>query len=92
MMNAALYNACKKKGMQPKHVAEVGVYFPETSNVLGFIQDGVRSDLFEADPDCVVKIRDYFKQAENVRLFPYAVVDQPGPVTFYHRGASTFAE
>jgi FkbM family methyltransferase len=92
LMNEKLYKMCVKKGFRPEHVAEVGVYLPETSNILGFINDGVKTSLFEPDPVCIAKINEYFSGKENVKLYPYAITDHEGKVSLYQRGASSFLE
>jgi FkbM family methyltransferase len=89
-MSARLYLMCKKKGIAPKKVAEVGVYFPETSNVLPFIREGVPAMLVEADPMCVDKIRLYFAEQPGVDIYPYAIWEQNGQLALYRTNASTF--
>lgn len=91
-MNETLYRKVKRLHWQPQHVAEVGVYYPETSNVLLFIEDGCTTDLFEADPRCVAKIRERFGKYQKVRIYPYAIHHEPGSVRLYRTGASTFVE
>jgi FkbM family methyltransferase len=89
-MNDKLYQKVKKLGLDPEHVAEVGVYLPETSNILGFIKDGCRADLIEPDPLCVVRIEDMFKHFPNVRVHPFAVFDKRTTLDLYRTNASTF--
>lgn len=89
-MNNKLYNAVRKKGLNVNHVAEVGVYYPETSNILDFINDGIRSTLVEADPLCVKRIEAYFKGKSNVKICPFAVWDKNETVVLYRAKASTF--
>ena len=89
-MNEKLYNKVKKLNWRPNHVAEVGVYYPESSNVLGFIEDGCLTDLVEADPECVKQIRNRFEGYKNVRIHPFAVFDMPGEIELYRFKASTF--
>lgn len=90
-MNETLYLNCKKKGFTPRHVCEVGVYFPETSNILGFIKEGVRTTLVEPLPECIEAIKKYFSNAKNVTLLPYAVAESSGELELLKAGASTFA-
>ncbi len=87
-----LYDKCQQKGYQPQHVAEVGVYLPETSNIRAFIEEGLPATLVEADPVCVAKIRDAFADFPHVRLHPVAVNDAPGTIRLYKREASSFIE
>lgn len=89
-MSNQLYRLCKRKGLTPRKVAEVGVYFPETSNILGFIRDGIPAMLVEADPRCVEKIERYFAGYPGVEIFPYAVWDDSGRISLYRTNASTF--
>lgn len=89
-MNNRLYRKCLKKGFKPSHVAEVGVYHPETSNILGFINDGSRASLFEPNPGCVEKIKAYFQDYNNVEVFPFAITDYDGKASLYQVGASSF--
>jgi len=46
-MNTNLYRMTTEAGLTVEHVCEVGVYLPETSNVLNWIQEGVRTSLVE---------------------------------------------
>ena len=89
-MNERLYRKTRIWGFNFNHVAEVGVYLPASSNILGFIKDGIRADLFEPDPDCIEKMKDYFRDNSNVRIFPYAIYAESGPIRLYRDGASTF--
>jgi FkbM family methyltransferase len=90
-MNERLYRKTRILEYKFGHVAEVGVYLPESSNILGFIKDGVRADLYEPDPECIVKMKEYFKDNSNVRIFPYAIFAEKGSIRLYRDGASTFA-
>ena len=54
--NNELYEKCNSKDLFIKHVCEVGVYLPQTSNILNFILDGVKTTLVEPDPK---KCEDY---------------------------------
>lgn len=90
MNNTYLYQRCQRHRLPIEHAAEVGVYYPETSNVLGFIRDGVRTMLVEPDADCVARIRDYFQGYGNVSIMPYVMWDEPGRVSLYRTKASTF--
>lgn len=89
-LNDTLYQKCLKKGLRFNHVAEVGVWSPETSNILGFIQDGIRTTLVEPLPDKIESINQYFKNNKNVTLFPFAIYDREGELDLFSKGASTF--
>lgn len=90
-MNETLYNKCKEKGFSPKHVCEVGVYLPETSNILGFIKDGVRSTLVEPLPECITAINNAFGNLNNVSLHPVAVSGISGEIDLFLADSSSFA-
>jgi FkbM family methyltransferase len=89
-MNNRLFENCTKLGLDIPHAAEVGVYLPASSNILGFIEQGIRSTLVEADPITVSELRRYFQGNAHVTIVPYAMSDRKGTVTFYRRNASTF--
>jgi FkbM family methyltransferase len=84
-----LYRKLLNKNLVFKHVCEVGVYLPETSNIIDFIKAGVRATLVEADPVTADKIRLYFKN-DNIQLFPVAVFDRNGTIKLSKASASTF--
>jgi len=86
-----LYRRVTRKGFEPRHVAEVGVYLPETSNVYPFILADTRCTLVEPDPDTVSKIREHFAGRKNVLLHPVAVFDKHGTLELVKRGASTYS-
>lgn len=85
-----LYRRCKRKGYAPISVVEVGVYIPETSNVINFIEDGVKTLLVEADPKTVEKIETRFGSFRNVVCKQVAVFDYNGTVKLAQRASSTF--
>lgn len=84
-----IYRKLQKRNIQPTHVCEVGVYLPETSNIIDFINDGVRATLVEADPVTVEKIKSFFK-GKNITVHPYAVWDRNGTIKLSKANASTF--
>jgi FkbM family methyltransferase len=90
-MNDDLHRRCSSLGLAIAHAAEVGVYLPETSNVLGFAAAGVRTTLVEADPQTVEKIEAHFRGRHHVTVINRAVADRVGPLTLYRAGSSTFA-
>jgi FkbM family methyltransferase len=85
-----MYRKLRARKVSFQHVCEVGVYIPETSNILGFINDGVRATLVEADPDVAQKIRAKFA-TKNVQLHPVAVWDTNGTLKLSKAASSTFA-
>ncbi len=89
-MSDELYKKVKRKNVAVKHAAEIGVYYPETSNIYKFIEDGIRCTLVEPDPVSIERIKAYLVGKENVTLFPYAICDFNGIVDMYQCTASTF--
>lgn len=87
-----IYRKCQQKNFIPKHVAEVGVYLPEISNVIDFAKEGTRTTLVEAHPTYVTAIQAYFKDYPKVTLHPIAIYDTPGQLKIVTRGPSTYAE
>ena len=85
-----IYRKLKSRNIIPTHVCEVGVYLPETSNIIDFIADGVRATLVEADPVTVEKISSYFA-GRNVTIHACAVWDYNGILKLSKAAASTFA-
>lgn len=85
-----IYQKLRSKRVDIRHVCEIGVYMPETSNVIDFIKAGVRATLVEADPDTVAQIRSYFTGG-NVTVHPVAVWDSDGTLKFSKAASSTFA-
>ena len=84
-----IYKKLKSRNVEFKHVCEVGVYLPETSNIIDFIKDGIRTTLVEADAVTNEKIKIYFKDY-NIELFPFAIWDYNGTIKLSKAAASTF--
>jgi len=85
-----IYRKLNKKGFVPKHVAEVGVWNPETSNVFDYIEAGVRTTLVEPDPESIRRIEEKFGGKPNVTLHTVAAYDFEGTLELSQRDASTF--
>jgi FkbM family methyltransferase len=85
-----MYQKLRARNLTFKHVCEVGVYIPETSNILDFINNGVRATLVEADPEIAEKIRAAFA-TKNITLYPVAVWDTTGTLKLSKAASSTFA-
>ncbi len=85
-----IFRKLNRKGFSPRHVAEVGVYLPQTCNVYDYIIDDVRCTLVEPDADSVAAIREHFADRTNVTLHPVAVYDRTGELELVRRKASTF--
>jgi len=91
-MNAALYEFVTEASIPVAHACEVGVYLPDTSNVLGWINAGLRTTLVECDPLIVTVLRDRFSSHMHVRIDAVAVADEAGQLTLYRTAASTFGQ
>ena len=91
-MSERLHRKVMALGLAPRHVAEVGVYLPESSHVLDFIEAGCRADLVEPDPICLARLRERFGDNAGVTIHPVAIHERPGRLALYQRGASTFAK
>jgi len=89
-MNDTLFLRCKEKNIHTSHVCEVGVYLPETSNILGFIREGIRATLVEADPYINRKLNEYFSSFPQVRIVENAVYFENKLLEFCRAEASTF--
>lgn len=85
-----LYKKCKAKGFQPKHVCEVGVHLPPTSNIINFINEGIKTTLVEPDPKSIDAINTFFAKNTNIVLHPVAIFDYNGQLELAQRGPSTF--
>jgi FkbM family methyltransferase len=86
-----IYRKVKGKQIKLSHVCEVGVYKPETSNIIDFITtDRVRTTLVEPDPKSIEAIRQFFGGYNNVTLLPYAAYEYDGTLELVQRDASTF--
>lgn len=85
-----LFKKLKDKQYKPSNICEVGVYLPEESNVIGFINENIPTTLVEADPSYVAKINTYFSNRKNVTVVEAAVFDFNGKIELSRRDSSTF--
>ncbi len=85
-----LYKKIKKKNIKIDHVCEVGVHLPESSNVLDFINDNIKTTLVEPDTKSIEQIKKKFNDRINILLFPVAVYDYEGQLELVQRNASTY--
>ncbi|MDY6978871.1 MAG: FkbM family methyltransferase [Pseudomonadota bacterium] len=92
MSQTPLYKKLSKKGYSPAKVAEVGVYFPENSNIRNYIDDGIPALLVEPDPQSLEKIYNQYSDYKNVEVYPVAVGDESGSLELVKAGASTYAK
>jgi FkbM family methyltransferase len=72
------------------HVCEVGVYLPHSSNILDFINEGIKTTLVEPDPASINAIREVFQDNKKLTLYPVAVFDFHGTVELSQKASSTF--
>lgn len=84
-----IFKRLKSKKLDFGHVCEVGVYLPETSNIIDFIKANKRATLVEADNVTVEKIKAYFL-GYNFTLHPVAIWDYNGTIKLSKAMASTF--
>ncbi|MBF0470134.1 MAG: FkbM family methyltransferase [Gammaproteobacteria bacterium] len=87
--NSELWRKVNSKGFHPNHVAEVGVGYPNTSNVYGYIEMGVKTTLVEPNPDSILLIKEKF-DGKNITLHQAAICDYSGEVELCMRQSSTF--
>ncbi len=71
-------------------VCEVGVYLPETSNVIDFIEAGHVAMLVEPEPRSIRAIEERFVGYDNVTLHPVAIYKHNGSLTLSQADSSTF--
>ena len=88
--NIKFYKAVKERGFNPKVVAEVGVWHPNTSNIYSFIEDGIKSILIEPDPKSIKLIKEKWNNTPNVTLHEVALCDFDGEIQLCQRESSTF--
>lgn len=84
------FRKLKAKNYTPQNICEVGVYYPEESNVMDFIKGGISTTLIEADPEYASKIRSFFAGYPNVKIIETAIFDFNGTIELCKREASTF--
>lgn len=85
-----IHQRLKRKGVDITNVCEVGVYMPETSNVIDFIEENIPTMLVEPDPKSIQKIKEIFGDYSHVKLFPFAMYDYNGKLSLSQANASTF--
>ena len=86
-----LFRKISSKFILIQKVCEVGVYLPETSNIIDFIRQGKETILVEPEPTSIQAIKSYFKDYDNVTLLPFAIWNYNGMLTLSRAEASTFA-
>jgi FkbM family methyltransferase len=88
--NKTIYKKIKRKKIEIKNVCEVGVYLPETSNIIDFIFEGKNSTLVEPNPPAIEAINTFFKEFKNIQLYPFAIYNYNGKLVLSNAEASTF--
>ncbi|MBU1108740.1 MAG: FkbM family methyltransferase [Candidatus Riflebacteria bacterium] len=88
--NKSLFDRATEIGFKPAHVAEVGVYKPQTSNIYNFIKAGIKTTLVEPDPKSILQIKEHFSGQNNITLHEVAIFDRTGEIELVQREASTF--
>jgi FkbM family methyltransferase len=89
--NNKLFFKYKTKKLSFSLICEVGVFMPESSNVIGFINEDLKTLLIEPNNDSLKRIYTYFKN-KNIVVYPYAIYDYNGTIKLVHRNASTFVK
>lgn len=84
------FNKLKNKKYTPKNICEIGVFLPQESNILEFINQDIRTTLVEADPDYVERIKKYFVNRKNITIIEAAVFDYHGKIELCKQESSTF--
>jgi len=89
--NKTIYKKVKGKDLSINKVCEVGVYLPETSNIIDFILTDVKTILVEPYPPAIEAIKEYFKDNNrNITLHKVAIYDREGELELSNAEASTF--
>jgi len=88
-----IYDKVRNAGIEVNHACEVGVYKPETSNIIDFINspDTQKITLVEPLPEIIKGIKDYFKGNNKITLHECAIHDYNGTLDLYRAESSTFA-
>ena len=80
----------KKKNYTPRHVCEVGVWHPRTSNIKYYIEKNIKSLLIEPDPESIALIKKEWGQRKNLTLKTVACTDFVGTIDLHKAGSSSF--
>lgn len=88
--NKLIFRKVSSRFIPIQKVCEVGVYLPETSNIIDFIKQGKETILIEPEPNSIQAIKLYFRDYNNVTLFPIAIYKYNGTLTLSKAEASTF--
>ena len=88
--NKLIFKKINAKLILIQKVCEVGVYLPETSNIIDFVKQGKETILVEPEPRSIEAIESYFEGYNNVTLIPAAIYKHTGTITLSKAEASTF--
>lgn len=88
--NKEIFRKVKEKNVEIQCVCEVGVYLPETSNIIDFIVEGKKTILVEPNPPAIEAIKTFFKGYTNITLYPFAIYKHHGKLVLSNAEASTF--
>ena len=80
----------KKKNYTPRHVCEVGVWHPRTSNIKYYIEKNIKSLLIEPDPESIALIKKEWGDRKNLTLKTVACTDFEGTIDLHKAGSSSF--
>ena len=80
----------KKKNYTPRHVCEVGVWHPKTSNIKYYIEKNIKSLLIEPDPESIALIKKEWGERKNLTLKTVACTDFEGTIDLHKAGSSSF--
>jgi FkbM family methyltransferase len=80
----------KKKNYTPRHVCEVGVWHPRTSNIKYYIEKNIKSLLIEPDPESIELIEKEWGERKNLTLKTVACTDFEGTIDLHKAGSSSF--
>jgi len=80
----------KKKNYTPRHVCEVGVWHPRTSNIKYYIEKNIKTLLIEPDPESIALIKKEWGDRKNLTLKSVACTDFEGTIDLHKAGSSSF--
>lgn len=82
-MENRVYNIAKEFKLKCDTVFEVGVYIPEQSQSIGFINDGSKCVMFEPLPNICSLLRKHFSNNKNVVIHQIAIGEKTGVQKLY---------
>ena len=85
-----LYREVTARGIPVAKVCEVGVHWPDTANVIDFVEAGTAALLVEPEPRFARAIEERFGGYPGVELLRAAIYGHNGRLRLSSAGASTF--